>query len=124
MFADDILFEFDDPRVHFAIVDSAYSAPRLRSEAYRVDELDQQLEDNVRNFLNDNRKNRISETLRRAKLSPIFEDYADAFGGAPGGVLEFVSHYVDDDQLAEELAAGRFDLEYMDYDWSINGRPM
>ncbi|MCB1747490.1 MAG: DUF547 domain-containing protein [Gammaproteobacteria bacterium] len=122
--ADDILFEFDDPRVHFAIVDSAYSAPRLRSEAYRVDELDQQLEDNVRNFLNDNRKNRISETLRRAKLSPIFEDYADAFGGAPGGVLEFVSHYVDDDQLAEELAAGRFDLEYMDYDWSINGRPM
>ncbi|MGE0485717.1 MAG: DUF547 domain-containing protein [Gammaproteobacteria bacterium] len=122
--AEDILFKFEDPRVHFAIVDSGYSAPRLRSEAYRVDELDRQLDDNTRDFLNDNRKNRISETLRRAKLSPIFEDYIDDFGGDKAGVLEFLSRYVDDEKLAEALAAGRFDLEYMEYDWSINGRPM
>jgi hypothetical protein len=122
--AEDVLFEFEDPRVHFAIVDSGYSAPRLRSEAYRVDELDRQLDDNTRNFLNDNRKNRISATLRRAKLSPIFEAHVDAFGGDKAGVLEFVSRYVDDEELAEELAGGRFDLEYMEYDYSINGRPM
>lgn len=122
--AEDILFKFDDPRVHFAIVNSAYSAPRLRSEAYRVDELDRQLDDNTRNFINDNRKNRISMTLRRARLSKIFDDYADAFGGKDQDVLAFVARYVSDEKLAEAVASGRFDIEYLDYDWSINGRPM
>jgi len=120
----DILFRMKEPRVHFAIVNSSYSAPRLRSGAYRADELEQQLEDNTRDFLTDNRKNRYSNTLRQVKLSPIFEEHKGDFGGDDKSVLEFISHYVADEALATDLAAGGYSIKYLEYDWSINGHPM
>ncbi|MEX2479593.1 MAG: DUF547 domain-containing protein [Gammaproteobacteria bacterium] len=120
----DILLAMDEPRVHFAIVNATYSAPNLRSGAYRVDELDRQLEDNTRNFVQDVRKNRFSRSLRLAKLSEIFDGHRDAFGGDDKAVQEFISRYVDDDEVAADLAAGRYAIEYLEIDWSINGHPM
>jgi len=114
----------DDPRVHFALVNASYSAPKLRAGAYRADELEQQLEDNTRDFVRDVRKNRFSLELRQAKLSPIFEEHMEDFGGDERGVLAFVARYVDDEVLAKELADGRFKVKFLDYEWSINGRPM
>lgn len=120
----DILYRTDEPRVHFAIVNASYSAPRLRSGAYRADELEQQLEDNTRDFIGDNRKNRFSKALRQAKLSQIFETHKDDFGGDDKSVLEFISRYVADEALAADLAAGGYSIKYLEYEWSINGRPM
>ena len=122
--ADDILFEFEEPRVHFAMVNSTYSAPRLRSEAYRADELERQLESNTRDFLNDNRKNRYSVALRRAKLATVFEEYEDEFGGSKKAVLDFIVPYLEEEAVVESIRDDRWDVEYMKYDWSINGRPM
>lgn len=122
--ADDILFEADDPRVHFAVVNASYTAPMLRSGAYRAEELDQQLEQAARSFINDNRKNRFSNGLMRAKLSPMFEEYADDFGGDDAAVQAFLARYVEDEETRRNLEAGRFEIQYLDYDWSINGRPM
>ncbi|MEQ8231484.1 MAG: DUF547 domain-containing protein [Gammaproteobacteria bacterium] len=121
---DDVLFEFDDPRVHFAVVNASYTAPMLRSGAYRAEELEQQLEQAAHRFVNDNRKNRFSNGLLRAKLSPIFEEYEDAFGGDDKAVQAFLARYIEDEETRRNLEAGRFELQYLDYDWSINGRPM
>ena len=121
---EDILFERDDPRVHFAVVNATYSAPLLRSGAYRAEELDQQLEQATRDFINDNRKNRFSNGLLRAKLSPVFDEYEDAFGGDDDAVQAFLARYVEDEETRTNLEAGRFEIDYLDYDWSINGRPM
>lgn len=121
---DDILYKAGEPRVHFAMVNASYSAAKLRSGAYRADELEQQLEEQTRDFVRDVRKNRFSMELRQAKVSQIFEWRKADFGGDDAGVLAFLARYVADEALAAELAGGRFTVKYLEYEWSINGRPM
>jgi hypothetical protein len=118
------LLEFGDARVRLAMVHGAYTAPNLRSGAYRADELDQQLNDAVRNFVNDNRKNRYSDALRRASLSELFERHQDEFGGSDEAILVFIAQYVNDKALAEALASNRYEIKYLEYEWGINGHPM
>ena len=118
----DILGELNEPRVHFALASASYSGPKLRSEAYRVEKLEQQLEDNARDFINDNRKNRYSTF--KAKISEIFDWFKSDFGGEDAAVLTYLARYVAKQQHAEALRAGRLEIDYMDYEWIINGRPM
>ena len=61
-----MLDDFGDPRVRLAMVNASYAGPDLPSEVYRGDDIDRQLDAAVRRFVNDNRKNRFSATLRRA----------------------------------------------------------
>jgi hypothetical protein len=120
----DIVLKLQEPRAHFALVPASYSGPPLRSEAYSVEKLEQQLNDNVRVFINDNRKNRFSGAARKAKISEIFEWYRDDFGKSDQAILDFMAKYVADESKAKELQSGRFKVTFMEYDWSINGRPM
>ena len=120
----DVLADLEEPRVHFAIVPAAYSAATLRSEAYRAESLEQQLEDNTREFINDNRKNRFGLVTGKAKISSIFDDHEKVFGGSERAVMAFIARYVTKKGAAEVLSQGRLEIEFMQYDWSINGRPM
>lgn len=43
--------DFDEPRIHFALVCAARSCPWLRTEPYRGDQLDEQFADQVRRYL-------------------------------------------------------------------------
>lgn len=81
----DILGELNEPRVHFALVSGTYSGPKLRSEAYRVEKLEQQLEDNARDFINDNRKNCYSTF--KAKISKVLDWLKSDFGSEDAVVL-------------------------------------
>lgn len=119
-----IVPKLEEPRAHFALVSACYSCPNLRSEAYRVEKLEQQLEDNVRNFVNDGRKNRFSVAARKAKLSEIFELHRDDFGESDQSILEFVTPYMEKKDIAKEVLRDRYKIDYMEWDWSINGRPM
>jgi hypothetical protein len=119
-----IVLKMGEPRAHFALVAACYSCPNLRSEAYRVDKLEQQLDDNTRNFINDGRKNRFSAAARKAKLSEIFEKYRKDFGESDQSILEFVAPYMKKQDLAKEVLRDRYNIKYMEWDWSVNGRPM
>lgn len=121
---DDILRKLGDPRVHFALVPAAYSAPKLRSESYRADEIDRQLDGSARDFINDKRKNRYSAVTLTAKVSKIFEEYAEDFGEDERAVLTYIAQYIDDEDLAAKLKRGAYGIEYMEFDYSINGRPL
>jgi hypothetical protein len=61
--------QFDDPRIHFALVCASVSCPRLRTDAYTGAQLNAQLEDAGKDFLADRSKNRISAD--KADLSQI-----------------------------------------------------
>jgi hypothetical protein len=121
---EDILGALGEPRVYFALAPAAFAGPKLRSESWRADELERQLEDSVRDFVNDKRKNRFSTATYKAKLSKVFERHADVFGEDDGAILEFVARYVAAADIADALTRGTFEIEYMEFDWSINGRPM
>jgi hypothetical protein len=107
---EDSLRAMGDPRIHFAIVCASRSCPELRGEAYRGADLDPQLEDAARRFLEDGRKNRHQGST--LQVSSIFKWYRDDFVRAGGSLERYLARY--------GLRGAQ--IEFLDYDWSLNGR--
>jgi len=112
---------FDDPRIHFALGCAALGCPPLRREAYTGEELHRQLDDQARRFLLESpHKNRVSVEDGRLWLSPIFDWYEDDFGGSDDSVVRYVAKYLPPGRERDLLLSGDVDIEYTDYDWSLN----
>jgi len=116
-----LIREFKEPRIHFAIVCASQSCPKLRSEAYVAQRLNAQLEESARAFINDSGRNRFDRTRREAKLSKIFDWFDEDFVARSGSLIGYVKHYVTDETLAQELAAESYSVEFLAYDWNLNG---
>ena len=56
----------EDPRIHSALVCAALSCPPLRNEAYVAEQVDQQLDDNTRQWLANPKLNEFDTTLGQA----------------------------------------------------------
>lgn len=113
--------QFKEPRVHFAIVCASVSCPKLQPWAYAGAALDHQLDDVTRSFINDSSRNRFDRQKRIAYVSKIFDWFEEDFIASAGSVPQFLSRYVENEELARELAAGLYRIEYLEYDWSLNG---
>jgi hypothetical protein len=111
--------DYNEPRVHFALVCAARSCPPLRGEPYTPEKLDEQLEDQGRIFMNTPSKNRVDLENRTAYLSKIFKWFGGDFEEASGSVPAFVRPYFPKD-ISKQLEDGKFAVEYMDYDWALN----
>jgi hypothetical protein len=107
---------FKDPRVHFAINCAAKSCPPLRSEPYRGGELDQQLDEMTKAFINDLKSNRLEDHALYA--SSIFKWFAEDFNK---DIIGFYLKYAEGD-LKEQLETNKekIRVKYLDYDWSLN----
>jgi hypothetical protein len=109
---------FGDPRVHFAINCAAKSCPALRSEPFRGDILDQQLNEATISFLNNHRSYRLEGN--RLYVSRIFKWFAEDF---KEGVFSFYLQYATGDLKKElEPRQDKISVTYLDYDWSLNGQ--
>jgi hypothetical protein len=113
--------EFDEPRIHFALVCAALGCPPLRSEVYAGARLEEQLEDQARLFLlRSPAKNRIDVAAATVWVSPILVWYKDDFGGTDEALGRFLARYWEEGPERELLEGGRFRLEKTDYDWTLN----
>lgn len=112
-----------EPRIHFAIVCASKSCPVLRPETYTAARLDAQLDEQARAFVNDPLRNRFDKATRTAHLSEIFKWFAEDFEGPAGSVQKYVSRYVADPEVARALANDGYKVEWIDYDWTLNGTP-
>ena len=112
-----------EPRIHFAIVCASLSCPVLRSEAYVAARLDAQLDDQARRFVNDATRNRFDKATRTAYLSEIFKWFEDDFKTSAGSVQKFAARYANDPAVARELEHDGYRIEWIDYDWRLNGTP-
>ena len=110
-----------EPRIHFAIVCASLSCPKLRSEAYSAEQLQRQLDDNARDFINDSSKNRFDKKQRIAWISKIFDWYQQDFEAKGHNLQAYIADYVSDPEVAVLLRQQAFTIRYMDYDWSLNG---
>jgi hypothetical protein len=114
----EILRKMDEPRIHVAIVCASVSCPDLRLEAFKADSLNEQLNDQMKRFLQSPEKGmRIDK--KGVYLSSIFKWFKDDFESR-GGVLKFISKYVSP-EAAKELGDSRIDVSYLDYNWNVNG---
>ncbi len=118
-----LIEQFREPLIHFAIVCASTSCPKLQPWAYQPDQLDRQLDRVARAFINDPTRNRFDRTQKTASLSMIFDWFEKDFAGAAGSVLAYIARYVDDPELAKELTQPGYRIEYLEYDWSLNGIP-
>jgi hypothetical protein len=113
-----------DPRIHFAIVCASASCPRLASEAFDPERLDAQLERLARAFVNDPTRNQFDAGMGVARISQIFEWYAADFTAADESIGRYLARYLDDPDAAQALRAGHWKIEYLPYDWRLNGLSM
>ena len=116
-----LIGQFHEPRMHFAIVCASASCPKLQPWAYEGRQLDQQLTQVTSEFINDPSRNRFDRSKKVAYLSMIFKWFAKDFEVQSGSVLNFVREYVQDPSLKQELSAADYTVEFLDYDWSLNG---
>lgn len=109
---------YKDPRVHFAINCAAKSCPPLRSEPYLADILDQQLDRATRSFINNPKSYRFDG--RVFYVSRIFKWFSEDFNE---DAIGFILQYAAGD-LKKKLGthSEKFNVKYLDYDWSLNGK--
>lgn len=103
--------EFEEPRIHFALVCAAVSCPKLLNEAYDPKRLDAQLTAQTKDFLSNTNKNKIS--ANRLELSKLFNWYGGDFR-KNGTLTEYLNNYtsVNIDKKAK--------TSFLDYNWSLN----
>jgi len=103
--------EFDEPRIHFAIVCASYSCPPLRNEAFLSEVLDKQLKAQAIKFINDPRWNKINEDT--ILLSPIFKWFSSDFTSRTS-LLDFLSQY------SKQKINTKATVDYLEYNWDLN----
>ena len=123
--------DYNEPRIHAALVCAAISCPYLRQEPFTGENLDAQLDDQVKIFLSREEAFKIDRDNNVVMLSAIFDwfgqDWVPSFGTEDGfagsknekAVLNFISEYVSAEDKAY-LEAGGYDVKYTDYDWALN----
>ncbi|MFC6224946.1 DUF547 domain-containing protein [Hymenobacter artigasi] len=104
--------QYDDPRIHFALVCASMSCARLRNEAYTAARLDAQFDDQGRDFLNDPAKNSISPG--KAQLSNYFGWYKSDWTSNGQSVAKWVNRY-SKTKIDEQTP-----LTFLDYNWQLN----
>ena len=108
-----------DPRLHAALVCAARSCPPLRREAYDADRLDEQLDDNVQQWLGDPSLNTFDADGGRAEISLIFKWYGKDFDSYPGGLDGFLRRYLPAG-VNGAFAHRELKIRFKDYDWGLN----
>ena len=118
----DYIIALGERRIHFALVCASMSCPRLSSQAYRPESLNLQLHEAARQFINDSTRNRFDSDRHIAFLSKIFDWYADDFAAAGGSLQRYLARFVTDAFVEDALRQNEFEIHFVEYDWSLNGR--
>ena len=103
---------FNDPRIHAAFNCASFSCPRLRNEAFTAKRLNEQLDDQMRYFINNPTKNTLDPN--NPKLSKIFKWYGGDFKKTGMSKREFINQY------AEIKINKGADIDYQTYKWDLN----
>lgn len=106
-----ILRKMNEPRIHFAINCASYSCPKLLNRAFTASKMEKQLEQATRDFILDIKRNRILS--QKAELSEIFKWYKGDFT-ANGTLMEYIGQYIP------QKISNNMEIEYIDYNWSLN----
>ena len=111
-----IRVEYDEPRIHVALVCAAISCPAIRPEAYVGSRLDTQLEDQAVLFANNPKYVNYEGAIQ---LSPILQWYGVDWDNH-GGTLAWLAERVRDGALREALLDDTIEVRYTSYDWTLN----
>lgn len=109
---------FADPRIHFALVCASKGCPPLLGEPYEPGLVNRQLDEVVTGAINDPASTYVKDG--RIYVSRIFKWFSGDFNKDPMGFIERYAR----GHLKEAIASSKngLKIEYMAYDWALNGR--
>ena len=118
-----ILRPLGEPRIHFAIICASKSCPFLRSEAYTAG----QTRRAARRAGAAIRQRSVSQPLRQSEphRQPLrnLQVVRRGFPRAGGSTQKYIARYVADADVAQGLGGDAYKVEWIDYDWNLNGTP-
>lgn len=119
----DILRPKGDARVHYALVCAAKGCPPLRDEAFLANSLDSQLDEQARQYVRSGPGHSYSTSSMTANVSQLYKWYAKDFGKGAKGLIEHLAKFATS-SVAKAMRnnPSAWKIEYVTYDWSINGR--
>lgn len=119
----EILRPMGDARVHYALVCAAKGCPPLRSDAYMPSTLSKQLDEQARQYVRRGPGHSYSVKTKTAKVSQLYKWYASDFGKGSVGLIKHLAQF-SDLSIAKVMkqSPGAWKVEYVKYDWTINGR--
>ena len=103
-----------DPRVHFIINCASASCPVLPRKVLTAENVEAEMEAAARRFLGEEPKNRFDKNKRQWRLSKIFKWYQEDWG-KQADVVAFIRQYRPDLDWTPKK------INYLDYDWALNG---
>jgi hypothetical protein len=108
--------EFNEPRIHFALVCAAIGCPLLRTGAYWAESVRSQLEEDASRFINNPDKVRYEPSNQTLYCSRIFKWYGDDFLKVADSIPDYIRTYLN----TESAIASDTPIIYLDYDWTLN----
>lgn len=114
--------QFKEYRVHFALVCASLGCPLLRNQAYRPEQIESQLDDDISRFVLNPDKVRYDPEADVLYCSQLFKWYRQDFLRVADSIQEFISTYlpVQDQQYTQ--VTSQTSISYLPYDWSLNQR--
>ncbi len=132
---ENLLGQFRDPRTCFALSYASMGGAFLRNEPFYPEQLDKQLDEQVRKFVRDQRGVKIDRDNNVLYLSDIFiwykQDLIDKYGDIKSfrdrepdirAYLNFIVEYLPKKD-AEYLRYHDFAVKFLRYDWQLNDQP-
>lgn len=112
--------QFKDPRIHFAIICASSGCPPLPRFAYTGENVQTNLEEETRSYLNSARGTKIDEVENTLYISKLFDWFAGDFESKAGSSLNFIKPYLNENTAAFLKRNPR--IAYIHYDWSLNAQ--
>ncbi len=103
--------KFKDARIHFAVNCASISCPKIKNSAFNANELEKQLDQMTRSFVNNHTKNKIE--AGNVKISKLFDWYKDDFT-KQGSVIDFLNKY------SKTKINSAAKISFMEYNWNLN----
>jgi hypothetical protein len=109
-----LLREFQDPRIHFALVCGAKSCPPLLNEAYLPNLIEEQLQNQTIASLNSPQFIKVVEKTKQAEISEIFKWYEKDFIKVSPSIVNYINKY------RSKPISKSFSIDFYTYDWQLN----
>lgn len=124
--------QFNEPRIHVALVCASISCPELWNRPFVGDSLDTYLTRRSQAFANDSSRNEIDPSRSSVKLSKILDWYGDDFISLYGdeanfsylskkeaATVNFIFQHLSEDTRSA-LSDKELSVNWLDYDWNLN----
>jgi len=116
--------DLKEPRIHFAIVCASIGCPHLDNKAFLSETVQKHLDERARSFFTHQNNFRLQNknNMITIRISKIFKWFGGDFGKSDDEKLMFIRKFLAPKDAEDIKHAKKVKLQYLPYDWSLNGK--